>query len=365
MLRIVFHALILSLALAPTLLAQSQPAATGPMASRKKLIEFGWDEPDTAFLRKHIAEMEKTPFDGTVFHLDSDFLWTSWSPRKFTEQDLSGPIEDLKHTPLKTFTHNFLRFNVAPGDVDWFDDFSAILGNATLAAKIARDGRAAGILFDTEQYNAQLFNYAKQKHKDGKSFDDYAKQTRQRGRELMRAFQDGYPDLTVMLTFAYSLPYTAAGGDRARLAEVDYGLLVPLLDGMFDVAAGKAKIVDGFEMSYAYKGDAKFDRAAETMREKAVSLVADADKYRRHLSVGFGLWMDYDWRTKAWDEKDFSKNHFSPEQFEHSVRKALATADDYVWIYTETPRWWTPPDGKPAKLPQPYIDAVRRAKEGK
>jgi len=33
-----------------------------------KLIEFGWDEPDTAFMRVHIAEMEKTPFDGCVFH---------------------------------------------------------------------------------------------------------------------------------------------------------------------------------------------------------------------------------------------------------------------------------------------------------
>ena len=34
----------------------------------KKLIEFGWDEPDTAFLRQHLAEMEQTPFDGCVFH---------------------------------------------------------------------------------------------------------------------------------------------------------------------------------------------------------------------------------------------------------------------------------------------------------
>ena len=27
----------------------------------KHLIEFGWDEPDTAFLRRHVAEMETTP----------------------------------------------------------------------------------------------------------------------------------------------------------------------------------------------------------------------------------------------------------------------------------------------------------------
>src|SRR5436853_86040 len=41
--------------------------ATTTLAQQKKLIEFGWDEPDTAFMRQHIAQMEQTPFDGTVF----------------------------------------------------------------------------------------------------------------------------------------------------------------------------------------------------------------------------------------------------------------------------------------------------------
>src|SRR5439155_16078758 len=54
----------------------------------KKLIEFGWDEPDTAFLRKHIATMEQTPFDGTVFHLPGDFLGQCWGKRRFTQAEL-------------------------------------------------------------------------------------------------------------------------------------------------------------------------------------------------------------------------------------------------------------------------------------
>src|SRR4051794_35863039 len=93
-------AFLLSLLLTPALLpAQTHSAST----RQRRLIEFGWDEPDTAFMRKHIAAMEKTPFDGTVFHLTSDFLWTNWSQRKFTEQDLSASIDDLKNTPIKTF----------------------------------------------------------------------------------------------------------------------------------------------------------------------------------------------------------------------------------------------------------------------
>src|SRR5437773_11218590 len=74
----------------------------------KKLIEFGWDEPDPAFMRKHIATMEKTPFDGTVFHVNSDFLWQGWGRRTFTEAELAPAIEDLKQTEFKKFKHNFL-----------------------------------------------------------------------------------------------------------------------------------------------------------------------------------------------------------------------------------------------------------------
>ena len=33
------------------------------------LIEWGWDEPGQAFLRTHIAQMERKPFDGVVLHL--------------------------------------------------------------------------------------------------------------------------------------------------------------------------------------------------------------------------------------------------------------------------------------------------------
>src|SRR5436309_10197718 len=77
----------------------------------KKLIEFGWDEPDAAFLRKHIAEMEKTPFDGTVFHLNGEFLWQCWGKKALKEEGAAAAVEDLKRTPIKRFTHNFLRFN--------------------------------------------------------------------------------------------------------------------------------------------------------------------------------------------------------------------------------------------------------------
>src|SRR5262245_5693974 len=86
------------------------PTLASAQSSNKKLIEFGWDEPDVAFLKRHLAEMEKTPFDGTVFHLPGEYLWNCWGKKKLNEADVAVAIEDLRKLPLKRFTHNFLRF---------------------------------------------------------------------------------------------------------------------------------------------------------------------------------------------------------------------------------------------------------------
>ena len=140
-------------------------------AAQKKLIEFGWDEPGTGFMREHAAEMEKTPFDGCVFHVEykddkgakGSFTWQGWGERKFSEADVKGAIEDLKATQFKKFTNNFLRFNTTPAKLDWFDDHAEVTANARLAAVIAREGKCPGLLFDIEQYEGNLFDYRKQR----------------------------------------------------------------------------------------------------------------------------------------------------------------------------------------------------------
>ena len=148
--------------------ASVQPRAGG---LAKRLIEFGWDEPDTAFMRRHIAQIERSPFDGCVFHANyitpggpgGSFLSEAWGTRVFSAADLGPALADLQATPFHRFTDNFLRFNTVPGDVDWFDDFSAVLTNAQLAAQVARQGKAKGILLDVEQYQAPLFTYGLQR----------------------------------------------------------------------------------------------------------------------------------------------------------------------------------------------------------
>ncbi len=337
----------------------------------KKLIEFGWDEPDTAFLRSHISEMQKTPFDGCVFHVNFEqpggakgsFTWDSWGTNAFTESDVAAALADLRATRFGRFRENFLRFNTTPARIDWFDDYSAVLQNARLAAQLARAGNCPGILFDIEQYNEPLFDYRKQRDAKTRGWEVYSAQVRLRGLQVMQAFQEGYPGLTVFLTFGYSLPWVESYSGKGSLADCHYGLLAPFLDGMIEAAKGRTRIVDGHETAYGYKSADQFTSARKATTQDLLPIVRDPDKYRQVISIGFGIWMDHDWRKKGWDVDDPSRNYFSPSALETSVREALKAADEYVWIYSETPRWWSD-EGKPVKLPEAYAEALKKAKSG-
>jgi hypothetical protein len=78
------------------------------------------------------------------------------------------------------------------------------------------------------------------------------------------------------------------------------------------------------------------------------------------MSFGFGIWMDYDWRNRGWSATDAAANYFQPHELEAAARAALETSDEFVWIYSEQPRWWSA-TGR-LRLPAAYADALARAK---
>ncbi|MGE3820705.1 MAG: hypothetical protein AB7I30_14925 [Isosphaeraceae bacterium] len=337
--------------------------ATGQISppSRKLLIEFGWDEPDTRFLREHARVVEATPFDGCVFHAVArkedgsveNFAWKFWGKTAYSEKEFADAFEDLRAARLERFRHNFLRVNTTPADLDWFDDFGPILNNARLAARLARAGGARGLLFDVESYEGALFDFRKRRDATARSWDDYAAQVRLRGRQVMTAFQEGYPGLTVLLTFGPSLVDRQARRAGVDPRETPDALLVPFVEGMASAREGSTRIIDGYELSYGYREPGQFDDALATIRRLSPKLQA-----------GFGLWLDYDWREKGWNVDDPSRNHFTPEGFQKALRAALERTDEIVWVYTETPRWWTSDGGPAEKLPARYVEAIREARKG-
>jgi hypothetical protein len=192
----------------------SIPAAAQPGPQKdikgKKIIEWGWDEPDTKFMRENIEKMEQFPFDGLVFHATSgkgeNLSWEVWGGRKYSADEFIQAIDDLKATKFARFTDRFLRVNVTPAKLDWFDDgaWASVVNNFGVAAKLAKEGRCKGFMFDTEQYEGvTVFDYRQQKNK--KTFAEYQAKVRQRGREWVKAVNQHYPDITILLTFGYDV----------------------------------------------------------------------------------------------------------------------------------------------------------------
>jgi hypothetical protein len=103
-----------------------------------------------------------------------------------------------------------------------------------------------------------------------------------------------------------------------------------------------------------------FDEALK-IRQRSLPLVVGRKAYDQYYRFGLGLWMDMDWRKHGWNTTDFSKNYFTPQMFENSVRMALGASDEYVWIYTEKPSWWSA-NGK-QNLPAEYEAALRHARD--
>jgi len=341
-------------------------AAAVKPADTKKLIEMGWDEPDTKFLRENVARMEKTPFDGCVFHVmyrgtdgrDSNFTWQVWGRRAFTAAQLQSAFDDLRATRVRTFTNNFLRVNTTPVDLDWFDDYSSVLGNVQLAASLARTGPCRGVMLDLEQYKAKQWTYTKQKDAGKRSYEEYAAQVRLRGGQAMAALQRGYPDLTVFLTFGYSLAYHER--PQGPLSQRANGMVAPFVDGLFDSARGGTRIVDGHEISYAYRRPAQFQAARQRMRVDMLPMIANPGAWRTRGSVGFGIWIDNDWPANGWNDSLPQRNYFPPDTFATALKAAVDATDEYVWVYAEKPRWWDA-DTLYRRLPQSYVEAVRRA----
>jgi hypothetical protein len=345
----------------------------------KKLIEFGFDQPDTAFMVQHITEMERMPFDGTVFtanlnngyHSITDYYWGGAA---FTANNMTKALKDLRATPFHKFTDNFLRLKVSAGgdtpSVDWFDDFTTIINNSRAVGRLARDAGVKGVFIDVEPYHQQIWWYDLQRYAAEKTWDDYVSQVRLRGYQIAKAFQQGYPNLTVFLTFGYSLPFADLYSHNIEVIPENlwfskYGLLAPFLDGFCAAMHGKAKVVDGYELSYGYKRPEDFANGYNFMKSESgvLPIVADDAKYLKFLSAGFAVWMDYRLDNYTWHTapSEFDLNYYTPAELQTALETAISQSDKYVWLYTEVAWWWTTGGGT-RNLTDAYIDAVEAAR---
>lgn len=342
-----------------------------------KLIETGWDHVNPERMRQNLEVIEQAPFQGLVIEFSGPGGRPQYryahSAEVWDESAIPGIIADLQAVRPTQLKDRFLQVNANPGSVDWFDDagWAQVVHHWRLAARVAKQGGLTGILFDPEPYNEpwRQFAYAAQPQAAEHSFREYYAQARQRGREVMTAVAEEFPDITLFCYFMLSVTGHVADLDNPMdgLVGNGYGLYPPFIDGWLDVAPDTVTFVDGCESAYLFSSQLEYLSAANRIRNTCRRLISPENwyKYRAQVQVSFGIYLD------AYANPPDSRYYIDPgdltptQKLQANVIAALQAADEYVWVYGEQACWWPTPNARAAAATWeerlPGIDAALRA----
>lgn len=353
----------------------------------KKVIEFGWASPGPAYIRDHIREMERRPFDGIIFALPTDvgagriFHLKTWGKARENPARFDKELKTLSEIAWDKFTDNFIVLYGA-SDMDWFsdDDWEQGLANLRFVAKCAVVAKCVGLCWDPEPYGGNPWVYAKQPHASEKSYDDYRAMVRKRGAQFMQVIAEEMPhckllSMRMLSDFADGSPFSNRAiaeldpDKRAKLIENAYfGLHPEFINGLLDAVPPTIVMFDGNEDAYYYTSKLDFYWGYHMIRQRVLPLVAPENhaKYRAHMLAGNAIYMDYIFGQMS------ALYHFplhlprmsrmlSPEErakwYEHNVYYGLTTSDEYVWMWDEEMDWW-----RNTSVPPGMEDAIASAK---
>lgn len=360
----------------------------GPsISSDKKLIKWGLDAPISSYVLQHIHEMEQWHFDGICIEPDIRrdgkiaFLGAGhlFSTRRFTYEELRHIADDVRATKFTRFTDNFLVMgtSVEPlifrnedwsydsakyppmepvSSPDWFDDteFSILVDNWVLAARICREAGMKGFMVDIEQWSATAgkcprpWDYRFLKAHNGGNFPPFnvcVRQWQERGKQLIAAICQEYNDITLLSYMgsqqvAYNSIRWAVNPDPnlPPLANGSYGLSASFFDGILaGIPAGsKATLIDGGSLYHATYSRRYQDYRNVSFRG-SFQHTAFPDAFKEHMRLGFATWIDgrgylpYDWSQ----EKPYYSNQFTPDELENSLYNSLLNSDKYSWLWAE------------------------------
>ena len=355
--------------------AATSAHATPLSRPRKKLIGWGSDVAYPEKVQNNIRKIEELPLDGIILSnftgkrngKEFTFDWECFGRQAYLRKHVAPMISTLANIKFRRFTDNFLRFNVQPGDFDWFDSFDAPLQNAALWAGVAREVGAKGLKFDVEDYKERLFVYSKQKHAKTKSFDEYASQIRLRGRQVMEAIQSRFPDIVMLLSLAHSYVNRTPMA-RNKLAELgSYGLLPAFIDGLVEAAGPKVRLIDGQEQAYGYLEPGDYYRGYHDIKQRALELVPRElwARYRSKMEAGVAIFANYQLGVYRSKPTSWPAYYMTPEDrlklFEQNIYHALKSSEEYTWLYSEHMGWWE--SGHQVPTPRGALQAIHRARE--
>ncbi|MGL5859259.1 MAG: hypothetical protein ACRC35_12810 [Angustibacter sp.] len=351
--------------------AAGSAAAAGstPVASGKaKLLEVGWDAPTPQYAARHLAAMERRPFDGVVMELaalqgnGNRFLIT----KPISSGAFDGDRAAIASIRSSKLTDNFIRLDSScDKGWDWFDDADWAATQTTvrgIARTAAAGQRPVGIYLDPEAYGRSCWNYPAQQQASRVSFEKYEAMARARGESFITELQRANPKITVLGSALISgvkdaswlNPSVSAAQARGALRGHVAGLLPAFVDGMVRAARPGTVIADGNENSYyALNADWYWSGERAVINRGASRVVQgyDAQRYRQHYRHDYAVYADLVLDLFDPSSPDCAQwcGQWVPHYLsgadrlrllERQVYDALDTADGYVWYYSEQQDWW-------------------------
>ncbi len=362
--------IVLIVVILMTISAVSSQAAFKPSAKGKKFIASGWHMPDAAYIREHIQDMEKIPYDGLIF----GYFYPFFPNMRNQQGDLAKYVENVKATKFGRFTDNFIGVESGnDGTFDWFDDASCrdMIANWRALARAAKQAGMKGMKFDPECYEGPSpFNFETLKQHENKTPEEYEKQVQKVAGQIVEAMNEEYPNITLLFYFGPSV----AGYPRNLKGWC--GMMPAFVDGMIKNAKPGFKIVDGFEQAYGYRTEKQYAEGRAKMVATAPHS-AFPSAYRKHVQVGFSFWPDQmagnpTIGRKSFNVDDITLNYYVPDEVAYAANNSLRYTDEYVWMWAESFDVWNrqvmvyDSTGKWEYKPIPtgYIEALARTKVG-
>ncbi len=308
----------------------------------KKIVQFGWDYPTISYIKEHIKDMEKRPFDGVAYSFDFkiyDLFDTTLYPEKIFQFD------DLKNLRWKKFTANFIRVRAQSlTGANWMNDhaWENIVMNVRNISKALEVSGANGIFFDPEYYYHHLpeknpWIYNKDIYQ-GMTYEEVGNYVRKRGVQFIYALEYYKPDPELLCFYLMSLVTLQAR--QKPISQTGMALYPFFVEGMIAGKNVHTNIIDGNELAFSYNSERQYAFSGEEIRKWGVDMMPDSLKEVYHqTSIAQPVFFDLVYGTFPQYNKGYTKNQKN-NWLAFDLYYACKVSDKYVWFYNSKIDWW-------------------------
>ena len=317
---------------------------------RKKLLDTSWSNPTVDYLVKNLERMEKeAPVDGIMIKMEFEVPFNGKNIKIFSHNTMNSlkweykwfedQIRKLKSLKFKKFTDNFLHTSMRPAkNMDWFNDsyWDAIANNYGIIARITREAKLTGLLFDPEEYAGKVWGVYK-----GSDRAAAVKIARKRGQQVGSAIFKENPNIKIFCSFFFSFGTYLNGDAEASI------LTHSFYNGIMDVMPPTAKIIEGHEyFGYYARNKECFVQLRHEVDHVFLWRVSvnNYHKYKTQVQLAAPLYLD-----SVTNNKNVCYKRLLPEiesmprldYIRQSLWNAMEISDEYVWNYSEEYAWWS------------------------